>query len=298
MTRILCVGSAVLDYVYAVDAMPSRPEKYRARNLVVVGGGVAANAAVAVARLGGEAMLAARLGQDVAGTEVIRGLTEEGVDCSLVRILPGRQTSVSAVMVDARGERMIVTYSDPTLPKDADWLPGRLPEGIRAVHGDTRWDSGSAHAFRLARDAGVPSLLDGDRAPMVPGLLDAATHVAFSVQGLREVTGIEDPVEALKARAASGATNWNAVTVGARGVYFLENGVVVHEPAPDVAVVDTLGAGDTWHGAFVLALAEGMGERAGVRFANAVAALKCTRFGGRNGIPTRAEVDAFLARLG
>ena len=94
------------------------------------------------------------------------------------------------------------------------------------------------------------------------------------------------------------AENWLAVTAGEKGVYFLENGEVVHEPAFPLRAVDTLGAGDVWHGAFALALAEGMRERAAVRFASAVAAIKCTRFGGRSGIPSRAEVEAFLKERG
>jgi sulfofructose kinase len=81
-------------------------------------------------------------------------------------------------------------------------------------------------------------------------------------------------------------------------VYFLDNGAVVHEPAFRVDAVDTLAAGDVWHGAFALGLAERMAEREAVRFASAASALKCTRFGGRSGIPSRAEVDAFLKEFG
>jgi sulfofructose kinase len=77
-------------------------------------------------------------------------------------------------------------------------------------------------------------------------------------------------------------------------VTFFENGRRAHEPAFPVTVVDTLGAGDVWHGALALALGEGQGARAAIRFASAVAALKCTRFGGRTGTPTRAEAEAFL----
>lgn len=297
MTLVLCVGNAVLDHVYAVDEMPSQPEKYRANNLTVVGGGMAANAAVTVSRLGGQSMLAARIGQDLAGREIVAGLQSDNVDCGLIRIMPGRRSTLASIMVNAKGERMIVSYADPNMPLETSWLPARLPDGVAAVLGDTRWDEASAHVFSLARAAKVPSLLDGDRAPFHPDVIDLPTHVAFSVQGLREITGIDDPVEALRARSQS-ASNWLAVTVGSEGVYFMENGKVVHEPGFKVDVVDTLGAGDTWHGAFALALAERKPEREAVRFASAAAALKCTRFGGRAGIPTRAEVEAFLLAQG
>ncbi len=293
MTSVLCVGIAVLDYVYAVEAMPVRAEKYRAKDLAVVGGGIAANAAVAVARLGGRARLATRLGQDPTGAAIVAELEAEGVDCTLARRFEGMRSPTSAILVDARGERLIISYSDATIPADPSWLPGELPGDVGAVLGDTRWVEGSAHLFRLARQARVPAVLDGDRKPAHRDALDLATHVAFSEQGLAEITGIADPAEGLRALAGH-TRNWLAVTVGEAGVYFLEDGMLTHEPAFPVETVDTLGAGDAWHGAFALGLAEGMGERAAVRFASAVAAIKCTRFGGRAGIPDRGDVDTFL----
>ena len=79
---------------------------------------------------------------------------------------------------------------------------------------------------------------------------------------------------------------------------FVEDGTIAHLPAFAVEAVDTLGAGDVWHGAFALGLAEGQGERAAIRFASAAAAIKCTRFGGRAGAPQRTEIEAFLAARG
>ena len=270
-----------------------RAEKYRASDLAVVGGGIAANASVAVARLGGRAYLATRLGDDSTAAAIIAELEAEGVDCTLAHRFAGRRSPTSAILVDAKGERLIISYSDDGIPSDTSWLPDALPSGTGAVLGDTRWVEGSAHIFRLARRAGVPAILDGDRRPAHPDVLDLATQVAFSEQGLAEITGIADPAEGLRS-LANNARSWLAVTVGEGGVYFLEDGAVAHEPAFPVEAVDTLGAGDAWHGAFALGVAEGMGERAAVRFASAVAAIKCTRFGGRAGIPARGDVDRFL----
>ncbi|MDJ1159001.1 PfkB family carbohydrate kinase [Chelatococcus sp. SYSU_G07232] len=297
MTRVFCVGIATLDYVYRMDEIPTRPEKHRASDLVVVGGGIAANAAVAVSRLGGQAMLATRLGDDFTAQEIVAELEAEGVDCRLCRRLPGRRSPVSAILVDARGERLVVSYADRSYPADTDWLPRELPAGTEAVLGDTRWEEGAAHVFALARHAGIPAVFDADRAPRHHQMLALASHVAFSAQGLRELTGLDDPRRGLESLAA-GAANWLAVTVGVEGVYFLEDGTVRHEPAFAVKAVDTLGAGDVWHGALALALGEGRRGREAVRFASAAAAIKATRFGGRQGAPTRAEVEAFLAENG
>lgn len=294
MKRVLCVGIATLDQVFRVGAMPTRAEKYRAQDLVVTGGGTAANGAVAIARLGGAVSLYAVLGDDAVGDEIVAGLERENVDCSAVPRLAGVRSPLSAIMVDQAGERMIVSYADPRLPGPPSWLPDRLPEGVDAVLGDTRWQTGSAHFFRLAREAGVPAVLDADRAPQeVPELLGLATHVAFSMQGLRDLTGLGEPRTALAAFGVSDA--WLGVTDGGEGVYYWRDGAIAHEPAFAVEALDTLGAGDTWHGAFALGLAEGMDEPAAIRFASATAALKCTRFGGREGMPRRADVERCLS---
>jgi sulfofructose kinase len=293
--RVLCVGIATLDQVFRVQAMPTRAEKYRAQDLVVTGGGTAANGAVAIARLGGAVSLYAVLGDDPVGDAILAGLEREKVDCSAVRRLPGLRSPLSAIMVDEAGERMIVSYADPHIPGPPSWLPARLPEGVDAVLGDTRWQTGSAHFFRLARAAGVPAVLDADRAPQeVPELLALATHVAFSMQGLGDLTGIGEPRAALAAFGAGNA--WLGVTDGAAGVYHWAKGAIAHDPAFAVEALDTLGAGDTWHGGFALGLAEGMTEPTAIRFASAAAALKCTRFGGREGMPHRAEVERLLSQ--
>ena len=297
MAGVFSLGIATLDYVYSVETMPTRGEKYRSRDLAVVGGGCAGNASVAIARLGGRSWLATRLADDLVGDEIVAELAGEGVDTRYALRAKGLRSPVSAILVDAAGERMVVSYSDPAMPESADWLPKTLPDGAKAVLADTRWGEGALAALKLARQAGIPGLLDGDRRPPHPDLVATASHVAFSAQALREVSGEEDPRLGL-ARIAQGAATWLAVTLGKEGVLFIENGEVAHVPAFAVETVDTLGAGDVWHGAFALALAEEQDERSAIRFASAAAAIKCTRFGGRAGAPARGEVMRFLIETG
>lgn len=292
---VFCLGIATLDYVYSVETMPTRGEKYRSRGLAVVGGGCAGNASVAVARLGGACWLATRLADDLTGDQIVADLKAEGVDTRFARRVAGLTSPVSAILVDAEGERMVISHSDPAMPEDVDWLPADLPAGVGAVLADTRWGEGALAALSLARKAGVPGVLDGDRRPPHPDLVATASHVAFSQQALREISGEEDPQAGL-AKVAAGVPSWLAVTLGKEGVLFLDKGAVRHSPAFAVEAVDTLGAGDVWHGAFTLALAEGQGEEQAIRFASAVAAIKCTRFGGRSGAPRRDEVERFLAK--
>jgi sulfofructose kinase len=296
VTRVLCVGHAVQDFVFSLPQLPDRAAKYRAEHFVTTGGGPAATAAVTVARLGGAALLAARIGADPVADVIEAELTSLGVDCRHLRRFPGCQSSLSAVLLDSGGERMIVNHLDPALPVDPAWLPDARVERAAVVLADSRWPAGAAHALAAARARGIPAVLDADRPfPSHPGLLEAATHVAFSADGLEDFAGTADAEGALVAVARRLGT-WCCVTLGARGVLIAASGGLQHSPAFDVPAVDTLGAGDVWHGAFALALAEGRDATAAVRFASAAAALKVQRGGGRAAIPTRHEVDALLAQ--
>jgi sulfofructose kinase len=293
MPKLLVVGAAVLDCVYLMDELPSAAEKHGAKGLALQGGGTAATAAVAARRLGLRAALIARVGDDGFGAAIVDDLASEGVDCALVRRCPGRRSSVSAVMVDARGERMIVNYKDPEMDAGTGWLPRRLPPGVDGVLGDHHWEAGTEHMFRLAREAGKPAILDADRLT-ANAILGLATHIGFSARGLREQTGIEALPEALASLQAQ-LSAWLAVTDGANGAWFTGGEAICHEPAPAVVAVDTNGAGDVWHGALAAALLEGQALEEAVTFANAAASLKCSRLGGRAAIPARDEVARLLS---
>ncbi|QCI68179.1 PfkB family carbohydrate kinase [Phreatobacter stygius] len=293
MTRIVCAGITTLDFIYQLDAIPTAAVKYRSLHMTTSGGGLAGNAATACARLGAEVTLIARLGDDPPARTMRDELAAEGIDCSLIRECRGYRSPVSAVMVDPAGERMVVSYSDPDIPDDTDWIPDDLGRRADAIYAETRWIEAAFAVLPQARAAGLPSVLDADRRPTRPEVVALASHVGFSETALRELTGIDDLPTAL-AHAARDAANVLLVTDGPRGAWFMEGARVVHAPAFAVKAADTLGAGDTWHGALAVALAEHQPLASAVRFANGAAALKCQQFGGRRGMPRRAELDAFL----
>lgn len=294
MAEVICVGIAVLDRVFRVDEHPTRPGKYRASERAVVGGGVAANAAVAVARLGGRARFFGVVGDDDTGGAIIRGLEDEGIDTSGVQTVPGAQSPESLVQVDRHGERLIVNHASSDLFERAA-LPGS-EQLARAdvVLVDMRWRSGAIGALGAAADAGLPGIVDCDHDPArAPGILESASHIVFAADTLRRWTGTTELSEALtEANRRTGA--WVAATDGANGSTWLEDGRPASQPAFEVDAVDTLGAGDVFHGAFALGLAEGRTVAEAMRWASAAAAVKCLRFGGRGGIPTRDDVTTFL----
>jgi len=305
--EVLCVGQATLDHVFDVEVLHVG-RKHVATSYRPVGGGVAANAAVAVSRLGGRARLLARLGDDDAGTAVARELLDEGVDLSLVERVPGVSTPTSGVIVDAAGGRTIANLTPPELFDDcvAD-LTGLRPDAVLV---DGRWPAASDRALRLARALGVPGVVDVDRAPTPADLaiLTGASHLVFSADALATLAGTTDPAAGLAAArvAVEGARDSAgpadlagddpvvAVTLGADGAAWLDAGEYRSSDAFEVDVVDSTGAGDVFHGAVALGLAEGADLTDAFRFAAAAAALKCIRPGARAGAPDRGAVDDLL----
>ncbi len=297
--RILCAGIIVLDEVFQVEEFPRADGKVQAKGFFVVNGGCAANAAVAIARLGGHAALAGPMGgpegEDDNGDRVLRALGREGIDCAFCQRIPGLATALSAIFMNARGDRTIVTYRDERIAATMPADPEAAVAGTDAVLADNRYPAFVQPICEAARRARVPVVLDGDR-PTVEDdpLLRLATHVIFSSECLRETTGTADLADGLK-RIARNTDAFLAVSNGPGDIIYLESGAVRRVPVFEIAAVDTLGAGDALHGGFALALAEGRSEVEAMRFGAATAGIKCMRLGGSAGSPTRAEVEALLA---
>lgn len=296
MARLLCVGIVTWDWLYRVDEIPPTPIKIEARDLVGTGGGMASSAACAVGRLGGAVEFWGRCGDDAIGDQILADVRSYGVRVDRVRRIPGYASPVAAILIDKRGERLIVPYYDPALDPDPGWLPVDDVRHVDGVMVDVRWPRGAGRALDAAKAAGKIAMLDADLAPraVLDDLMARATHVVWSEAALADWSGSADPDAGLRAARRRHA-GFLGVTVGERGFRWLDGDDVRAEPAPKVDAVDTLAAGDVFHGAFILALAEGKPVAEAARFANVAAALKCRGFGSRTTTPTRAEVDAFLA---
>jgi len=279
-----------------VEAFPKAGHKVQASDYVVTIGGQSGNAAVAAARLGAVTLYAGTLGapDDPVAGEIVAALEKEGIDCSGAVRVPGAKSSVSLILLDAEGEKMIATRRDSGL-NDAK-LPN-IPDLVaRAVLADNRYPLFAVPVCEAAKVRGIPRVLDFDKPTKFDDpLLLLQTHVVASADASREATGAKDLQAALK-KMGQHLDCFLAITDGPAGYYWLENGEVRHAKAFKVDVVDTLGAGDVFHGAFTLRLAETKNEVEAMRFASAAAAIKCTRFGGTTGAATREEVETFLAR--
>jgi len=297
--RILCTGIIVLDEVFRVEQFPQPDGKVQATGFFVVNGGCAANAAVAIARLGGRAALAGPLGgpagDDANGDRVLAALKREKVDCTFCQRVDGLATALSAIFMDARGDRTIVTYRDERIAATTPADPDKIVAAADAVLADNRYPAFVEPICAAARRRNLPVILDGDRPTGEDDpLFRVATHVIFSSECLRATTGKADLAAGLE-RIARKTGAFIAVSNGPNDILFLEGRKLCQLPVFGIDAVDTLGAGDAFHGGFALALAEGRSEVEAMRFGAAVAGIKCGRIGGSAGSPTRAEVEAFLA---
>lgn len=287
---VLCVGALSLDTIFRFDYLPKKSGKHLPREVVQVSQGMATAQAASIVKLGGDARLWASVGDDDIGDRIIRDLTEAGIDISALRRVPGAASGFSSIFMDAEGERIIAPHYDPDLRRAPDALPSM--EGVTAVSVDVRWPDAAEMALRAARERWIPAILDVEIAgkDVLERLLPLATHIVASEHGAHHLTGLPPAraADALRRRYMVEVI----VTAGENGIFWRDENI----PAFPITAIDTLAAGDVFHGAFALGLTEGWQTEVAIRFASAAAALKCTRFGGRLGAPTRAEVAAFLAR--
>lgn len=297
--KLLSVGALTLDTILRVETLPTHQGKFIASDGIQIASGMATSAACAARRLGAEVFLWASAGDDAVGDQLLAGIEAEGVDCDFVRRVEGARSALAAILVDAHGERIIVPFYDPKAQADPEAGPVADLSGFDAVLVDVRWPGAAALALTAARDAGCPAILDADTAPLevLERLLPLASHIVASETAARIVCGHALNPETACADLASRTDAFVAVTGGAAGSWWHDRsaGCVRHIAAPKIKAVDTLAAGDVFHGAFAVGLAEAMPIEQALRFASAAAALKCQRFGGRLGAPDRAETMAMVA---
>ena len=279
-----------------VDEFPTPGIKVQASEFLITSGGQAGTAAVAVARLGGQCSYIGALGDtdDEVANTIVKTFAGKNIDVSRAIRVPGARSSVSLIMIDAGGEKMIATRRDQGLGKAVPDDAAAAVADVDAVLLDNRYANITMPICEAARARGITRVLDFDKpTPADDPLLQASTHVIASADALRDAMKLKDLNAALR-KLGGNYNGFLAVTDGPDGVYWIEGGEVRHLAAFKVGAIDTLGAGDTFHGAFTFRLVETGDVVTSMRFAAAAAAIKCTRFGGLMGAPSRAEVEDFL----
>lgn len=289
---VICVGSATFDTIASVPRIPSDDERIMATTFMSAGGGPAATAAVALARLGARVGFCGVVGDDAAGEFVREALIREGVVCDWLTTSPLMSTTQSCILAsETTAGRTIVTGVAPEPDSES------IPIGLSTwLHTDQTGYVATKRALRGSASAPLLSL-DGGNPMIAPDLVGVEIYAPSVPALLRRYPSVATLVDAMEAAVADGA-RYVVATDGPRGIHVLREDNYDYVEAFDLPVTSTLGAGDVFHGALLAALLNGCDLLGAVREANAVAALSCRALDGRSAIPDRSELRAFLSSVG
>jgi sugar/nucleoside kinase (ribokinase family) len=296
------LGLNSVDFLAVVETYPDRNSKQRLQRFARLPGGQTATAMAVCARLGWTARYIGSFGDDELGALGRDSLIREGVDIGESRTVPGATNQFAIVLVDARsGERTVLWDRHPGLTLDGAAVPADAVTSGRLLVVDCHETAAATQAARLARNARIPTIIDVER--VRPGINDLLRHIDAIIAAQAfptELTGYEEPGQALEAMAREFAAALVCVTLGEEGSLARVGGREVRTPGFQVDCVDSTGAGDAFRGGFAagcLRAPDGDIEDV-LRYANAVAALSCRALGARGAIPTPEEVETLLAAGG
>ena len=293
---VVGVGENSMDHVLRLPAIPSLPEaaKLQIRSQTHEPGGQVVTTLCTCVAMGLRATYIGAFGSDDDGERLRHALAARGLDLgdSVMRPVANRS---AVILVDERnGDRVVMGHRDAALALTPEMLPRSALTHTRAVHVDGVDEAASIAAARMAREAGAQVTCDLVTIGARTGELLRELTVPILAQGLPEaITGERDPERALR-RLDVPHARLRCVTMGAQGALLLDGDRAYRAAPPRVDVVDTTGAGDVFRGAFIAALLRGDGPEAILQFANAAAALSCTKAGALGGVPDLESVERLL----
>jgi len=303
MNKLVVLGSVNADHVLQVPSFPRPGETLHGRNYQVIPGGKGANQAVAAARLNADTGFIACVGDDAFGINIRENFKMDNINIAGVKMEPNCPTGIAMIQVSDSGENSICISAEANARLTAEAIEPDL-ERIRAakyllMQLETPM-SGIEKASRVAKEARTNVILNPAPARELSDELlacvDVITPNETEAEVLTGITVIDDD----SAQEAANVLHRKGIeivmiTLGAKGVWLSENGRGELITGFKVDATDTTAAGDTFNGALVTGLLEDLPLKSAIKFAHAAAAISVTRFGAQTSIPTRAEVDAFLA---
>jgi sugar/nucleoside kinase (ribokinase family) len=294
--QIIGLGLAEVDHLIRVPKL--RRGGAIVEDYLMQGGGVAATATVAASRLGARTAFCGRVGGDRMGEFVLEEFQREGVNTDNIFVAPDGRTPVSVIHVDVEtGSRTMYFYPGDGLGSPLEMIPSEKISSARVLLIDGSWYEGALKAAQIAKESGT-KIVAGMRVSRanleLVRLVDALIVNEWIARELAKDRGLEFALEGL----AELGPEIVAITMGERGCLFMMNGTPRHMPAFKVDVMDTTGAGDAFHGALAFALIKRWDLLRCFEFASAVAAINCTKLGGRTGLPSYDQVMEFLSERG
>lgn len=296
MTEVIGIGSSLFDILMTAKGFPKEDTKIQGSSTKLQCGGPCATALVAVSKLGITAEYMGTLGDDLYGNFIRREFTRFGVGHDRVRTVEGGQSFHSFVLINTEKATRTCIWNCGTLPLPEAWdVDLERLRGAKYLHLDGHHLDAAVYAAKKAGEFGVKVSLDaGGTYPGIERLLPLVDVLIPSEEFALAFTGAGSAEEAAALLEEWFHPETLMITQGKQGGLIWEDGKAVRYPVYPVEALDTNGAGDTFHGAFLAGRIRGMSVYEAARFASAVSALKCTRFGAQDGIPGFEETLAFM----
>ncbi|MEC6830767.1 ribokinase [Photobacterium toruni] len=304
MNKLVVLGSVNADHVLQVPSFPRPGETLHGRHYQVIPGGKGANQAVAAARLHADIGFIACVGDDSFGINIRENFRMDGIDITAVKMEPNCPTGIAMIQVSDSGENSICLSAEANAKltaaaidadldriRDADYLLMQLETPLCGIE----------KAAQVAKDANTIVILNPAPARALSDELLACVDMITPNETEAEVLTGVTVTDAESAQQAANILHAKGIktvmiTLGAKGVWLSQDGCGDIIAGFNVEVTDTTAAGDTFNGAFVTGLLDGLALESAIKFAHAAAAISVTRFGAQTSIPTRKEVEDFLAQ--
>ena len=292
---VVGVGLNSVDFLCVVPEFPALNSKMEMLQFSKQGGGQVATAMVALSRWGVRTKYIGKVGGDELGQFSLHSIRQEGVDVSSVITEPSATNQFAAIIVDrSTGDRTILWNRDSRLMyREGELRKEELSSG-KLLHLDGHDIHAAIQSASWAKEEGIPTVVDLDKVePLTPELIKKIDFVITSARFPTLFTGISNRERAF-GEMQKQAPGFLCATLGREGSMALVDGEIMHVKGFEVDAIDTTGAGDVFHAAFIYGLLQNWEVREILQFANGAAALKCGELGGRKGIRSLEEIHKFL----
>jgi len=292
---VVGMGLNSVDFLSLVPEFPAPNSKMKMLRFSKQGGGQVATAMVALSRWGVKTKYIGKVGEDELGQFSLKSIRQEGVDVSSMTVEPNATSQFAMIIVNGpAGERTILWNRDERLKYQEGELRKEEVCSGKLLHLDGHDIRAALQCARWAKAEGIPVAIDLDKVePLTSELIKEIDFLICSSRLPALYTGISDQKKALL-ELQKHTPGFLCATLGHEGAVALVHGEFLYAEGFKVKAVDTTGAGDVFHGGFIYGLLQNWAVLDILRFANAVAALKCRELGGRKGIPTLEETQKFL----
>ena len=295
MKKVVGIGACVLDTIIQIDSYPLEDSKHRADDSFSCGGGPTSTALVCIAKLGVEAEYLGTVSGDSYGKQLIDEFKRYGVQCNNVNINYNVKAFTSYILLSKESGSRTVVFDKGNIPDEPKQVNLERVLTADILHLDGNYLNTAIAAAKLAKEHNVLVSLDaGSAYPNIEKLVPFVDILIPSEDFALKFTGKKTVDEAILALYKKYQPKVLVVTQGSKGGTYIENGKINHYDAFKIKCVDSNGAGDTFHGAFLVAYLLGKNLQECIRFASATSAIKCQKAGVRTALPNMQEVEAFL----